>query len=180
MPAVGNPDPDSLTDASQDIAAVNALVTDAIADGNDVLVIPHSWGGYVVGSALQGLSKAERAQEGKRGGVVRCAYMAAYMLDEGFTWDMKTLPEFIRVEVCLTFFSLFLHRFIESILHIFVAHLKEFFSQRVILILLLCHCSSFVPPPSSLKKIPPLPSSKKNKKQQQQKLTILTTPLPSP
>lgn len=45
LPSVGNPIPPE--DFSEDIAAVQDLVTKAIGDGNDVVVVPHSWSGIV-------------------------------------------------------------------------------------------------------------------------------------
>ncbi|KAF2129020.1 alpha/beta-hydrolase [Dothidotthia symphoricarpi CBS 119687] len=97
MPSIGNPDPP--TDLSQDIDATDALVNDAIADGNDVVVLAHSWGGFVIGSALRGLSKTDRTAQGKKGGVVRCGYIAAFMVDEGFRWkEEELLPNYCVVE----------------------------------------------------------------------------------
>ncbi|KAI8942401.1 hypothetical protein NX059_000475 [Plenodomus lindquistii] len=82
MPAVGNPNPPK--DLSEDIAAARALIEEAIGDGgNDVVVSPHSWGGVVVSSALEGYSKKEREAQGKKGGVIRTAYIAAFILPTG-------------------------------------------------------------------------------------------------
>ncbi|CAO2648609.1 Nn.00g078760.m01.CDS01 [Neocucurbitaria sp. VM-36] len=81
FPAVGNPNPPS--DLSEDIATVRALVNEAIGEGNDVVVVSHSWGGILAGSALTGLGKREREAAGKKGGVVRSAYIAAFILPEG-------------------------------------------------------------------------------------------------
>jgi pimeloyl-ACP methyl ester carboxylesterase len=81
MPAVGSSDPP--TDLSTDIAALRSTVEEAIGTRNDVVVICHSWGGMVTGSGLTGLSKQEREAEGKKGGVVRVGYMAAFIVDEG-------------------------------------------------------------------------------------------------
>lgn len=66
-----------------DIAAARALVDYAIGDGNDVVVICHSWGGTVATSAFVGYSKEERANKGLKGGVVKVGYMCAFMIDEG-------------------------------------------------------------------------------------------------
>jgi pimeloyl-ACP methyl ester carboxylesterase len=88
LASVGATTPPS--DLSADIAIVRSLVETAIASGqggNDVVVIAHSWGGIVAGSALVGLGKEEREGQGEgkslRGGVVRTGYIAAYILDEG-------------------------------------------------------------------------------------------------
>ncbi|KAJ4369969.1 hypothetical protein N0V83_005733 [Neocucurbitaria cava] len=74
LPAVGNPNPPS--DLSADIAAVRALVEEAIGDeGNDVVVVPHSWAGILAGSALTGLGKKER--EAAAGGGRKDPYVHA-------------------------------------------------------------------------------------------------------
>jgi hypothetical protein len=102
MPAVGSSDPP--TDLSTDIAALRAMVEEAIGESNDVVVICHSWGGMITGSGLEGLSKKEREEQGKKGGVVRCGYMTAFIVDVGVClmdviggkdpewFDIKVLP----------------------------------------------------------------------------------------
>ncbi|KAF2250569.1 alpha/beta-hydrolase [Trematosphaeria pertusa] len=81
LPSVGSANPPP--DLSQDIAAVRELVTAAIGDGNDVLVVPHSWSGIVAGSALTGMGKKQREERGEKGGVVRVAYMCSFIAPEG-------------------------------------------------------------------------------------------------
>lgn len=102
MPAIGNPSPPK--DLSEDIAAVDDMVTEAIGSGgNDVIVICHSWGGIITGSALKGLSKKEREAQGKKGGVVRTGYVAAFMMGEGSCLLDGTggrEPPWSSVEVC--------------------------------------------------------------------------------
>jgi pimeloyl-ACP methyl ester carboxylesterase len=81
LASVGNPNPPK--DLSQDVAIVNGTVEEAIGDGNDVVVICHSWGGLITGCSLAGLSKKEREAAGKKGGVVRAGYIAAFIAPEG-------------------------------------------------------------------------------------------------
>lgn len=81
LPAVGNPNPPK--DLSEDIAAVRSLVEEAIGESHEVVVIPHSWAGIIAGSALEGMGKKEREVQGKKGGVTRAGYMAAFMLEPG-------------------------------------------------------------------------------------------------
>jgi len=82
LASVGSTTP--TTDLSADIAIVHSMINSAIGDsGNDVVVIAHSWGGIVASSALVGFGKTEREALGKRGGVVKCGYIAASMLPEG-------------------------------------------------------------------------------------------------
>ncbi len=84
LPAVGVPPSwTPPTDLAQDIAAARSLVDYAIADGNDVVVVCHSWGGTIASSALVGYSKKERAERGLKGGVIKVGYMCAFMIDEG-------------------------------------------------------------------------------------------------
>ncbi|KAL2072510.1 hypothetical protein VTL71DRAFT_11853 [Oculimacula yallundae] len=80
FPATGNvPAVKSLDD---DIAAVRSVVLKEIDAGADVMVSAHSWGGIPTCSALDGLSKAERQQNGKPGGVVKLAFVSSFMLPE--------------------------------------------------------------------------------------------------
>jgi pimeloyl-ACP methyl ester carboxylesterase len=66
-----------------DAAGVAAEVTKFADQGKDVVLIAHSYGGVVASQAVQGLSKKEREQQGKTGGVVRVAYMTALVPDLG-------------------------------------------------------------------------------------------------
>lgn len=105
FPAVGHPGPDTPKDLSEDIAALRAIVEEAIGEGRDVVVIAHSWGGIVAGTGLAGLGKQEREAAGKKGGVVRAAYIAAFILPVGVclvdTFQHK-IPGWWEIEVrCL-------------------------------------------------------------------------------
>ncbi|KAH7089541.1 Alpha/beta hydrolase fold-1 [Paraphoma chrysanthemicola] len=81
MPAVGATTPPK--DLSEDVAAARALVEEAIGSGNDVIAIVHSWGGIVAGTGFVGLGKKEREAEGKKGGLIRVGYLAAFIVPEG-------------------------------------------------------------------------------------------------
>ena len=81
MPGVGASNPPK--DLSEDVAALRTIVEEAIGSGNDVMAIVHSWGGIVAGTGLVGLGKKEREAEGKKGGVVRVGYLAAFIVPEG-------------------------------------------------------------------------------------------------
>jgi alpha-beta hydrolase superfamily lysophospholipase len=59
LPSVGSLDPPK--DLSQDIAAVRELLAEATETDNDVVVICHSWGGIVSGSALVAKRPVSRA-----------------------------------------------------------------------------------------------------------------------
>lgn len=85
LPSVDAPADNVPTEPNKDIEAVRSLVTKAIGAGNDVIVAPHSWGGIVAGSALSGLGKKEREAKGEKGGVMRTAYMCAFMAPQNFS-----------------------------------------------------------------------------------------------
>ncbi|KAJ5731206.1 uncharacterized protein N7483_005714 [Penicillium malachiteum] len=67
----------------EDIACVKSLVTSLVDDGQRVLMILHSYGGAVGGSAVEGLSIPEREAAGKLGGVIHLLYLCAYMVPTG-------------------------------------------------------------------------------------------------
>ncbi|KNG45583.1 hypothetical protein DDE82_004661 [Stemphylium lycopersici] len=83
MASVGDPTSNPPEGLSGDIAVLRSVVEEAIGEGNDVVVVPHSWGGVVAGSALVGYSKKEREACGKKGGVIRTGYMASIILPKG-------------------------------------------------------------------------------------------------
>lgn len=66
-------------DLEPDIAAVRSVVEKAADAGQDVFVVSHSWSGLPVNSALDGLAKYEREASGKKGGVVRIIFIAAFI-----------------------------------------------------------------------------------------------------
>lgn len=51
--------------------------------GKDVVVLMHSYGGVPGSAAAKGLSKAQRAREGKRGGVVGLVHISGFVLPGG-------------------------------------------------------------------------------------------------
>ncbi|KAJ5564940.1 hypothetical protein N7513_001182 [Penicillium frequentans] len=70
-------------DLKSDIETVRLLVQQEADAGRDVLVVSHSWSGVPVNSGLDGLSKTEREREGKKGGVVRLAFISAFIPEIG-------------------------------------------------------------------------------------------------
>ncbi|KAA8647711.1 hypothetical protein EYZ11_000174 [Aspergillus tanneri] len=73
----------AVQDLHQDIDAVRSLVETKADAGKDVIVVSHSWSGLPVNSALDGLSKAEREQDGKAGGVIRLVFISAFIPEIG-------------------------------------------------------------------------------------------------
>lgn len=95
----------AVKDLQPDIDAIHKLVSDETDAGNDVVMVAHSWSGIIVSGALDGLGKAERQKEGKKGGVIRIAYISAFVPAEGvslITAFGGTPPEWYDVKVCRT------------------------------------------------------------------------------
>jgi hypothetical protein len=71
-----------INNMSGDILAVRQTVLEQSEAGNDVVVVSHCWSGIPVNSALNGLSKRERAAAGNLGGVRKLLFISAFVLPE--------------------------------------------------------------------------------------------------
>ncbi|KAI7356456.1 hypothetical protein KC354_g10408 [Hortaea werneckii] len=81
LPCTGdNPSQDVWKD---DIAHIRATIERASDSGRDVVVVMHSRGGLPGGDAVEGMSKADRGQQGKAGGVVHLVYISSFAASEG-------------------------------------------------------------------------------------------------
>ncbi|KAJ4322398.1 hypothetical protein N0V84_004869 [Fusarium piperis] len=95
-----------LTDANAtvigDAASLRTnLLVPLVEAGKDVIVMMHSYGGMYGSQAVQGLSKRERQQSGKKGGVISLVYVSAVTPVEGKTTldmmgtDAQHLPTWV-------------------------------------------------------------------------------------
>ncbi|KAI1171797.1 Alpha/beta hydrolase fold-1 [Nemania sp. FL0916] len=66
-----------------DAAKIRDALSKLVDAGKDVLVVPHSYGGVPTSSAVQGLSKEQRAADGKPGGIIMLLYMASFTFPAG-------------------------------------------------------------------------------------------------
>lgn len=66
-----------------DVACIRAKLQDLFTSGQQVLVVGHSYAGTVAGSAISGLSEAERSARGQAGGVIGYIGLCAYLLPGG-------------------------------------------------------------------------------------------------
>lgn len=98
-----NPSDPSTATCAKDIASLrDDVLRPLIEQGNDVIILAHSFGGVIASSAAKGLDK--QAREGQAGGVVGLIYIAG-----NITLDNESLseasggifPPFIQVDkVC--------------------------------------------------------------------------------
>jgi hypothetical protein len=82
MPSVG-PRDGPLPTMYDDAAFIASHVTRLADSGKDVILLAHSYGGVPTTQSTKGLTKKERAANGKKGGIVRLAYMTAVIGDVG-------------------------------------------------------------------------------------------------
>lgn len=70
-------------DYSQDVVAIQKILTDLADAGKEVLLVMHSGGSIAGSEAVRNLSKKEREAEGKKGGVVRVLYIGILLPQAG-------------------------------------------------------------------------------------------------
>lgn len=87
----------------QDDAAFFRDVAERLADqGKDVVFVMHSYGGVVGTEASKGVSKKERKEAGKDGGLVRLVYLTAVVPTPGNSLgDLmgSLLPSYLKIDV---------------------------------------------------------------------------------
>jgi hypothetical protein len=82
------------TSIDADVEAIRTAVLKAADAGNDVVLVLHSYGGIPGSEASKGLSKEERAKDGKKGGIVRLVYVTAFAIPEGVSMRVAAGGEF--------------------------------------------------------------------------------------
>lgn len=81
------------TSWDKDAQAVREVILKHLDAGKDVIVIAHSYGGFVMSEAVKGLGKKARQEgEGSKSGVLRLIYMCAIAARKGETVQDKTKP----------------------------------------------------------------------------------------
>jgi len=78
LPTVGlktGPKEEPLPTMYDDAAFIAKEVTRLADEGKHVILIPHSYGGVPTTESMKGLSVEERQKQGKKGGIIRIAYM---------------------------------------------------------------------------------------------------------
>lgn len=103
LPSVGAEPP--LKSFDPDVHAIQSAISTAVdADGEDVIVIMHSYGGSPGSEAIKGFTKVAREGRGKKGGVVRVVYLCAYTLSIAqCTWEIPrgegSMARPVRIDV---------------------------------------------------------------------------------
>lgn len=77
-----------------DDAAFIAKETEKLADeSKNVILIAHSYGGVPATESTKGLGRGERQAQGKKGGIIRLAYMTAMVPAVGKSGALVDVPE---------------------------------------------------------------------------------------
>ncbi|TKA80492.1 hypothetical protein B0A55_02302 [Friedmanniomyces simplex] len=92
LPSISDDPP--LTGWQDDITHIAQTIEQAADRGEDVVLVMHSRGGHCGSDAAQGLSKTDREKAGKKGGIVRCVFLAAFAAPEGLSiWFATQGPD---------------------------------------------------------------------------------------
>ena len=77
IPSIGRRDPAPPATMADDAECVNALATELAAQGKDIVLVTHSYGGVVGSECTKNVSKKERQAAGKPGGIIQLLYMTS-------------------------------------------------------------------------------------------------------
>jgi pimeloyl-ACP methyl ester carboxylesterase len=100
LPSVGG----KLTTTMPDDAAhIQKTLSELVENGEDIVVVMHSYGGLPGTESVKGFLKKEREVEGKNGGVVSLVYVSAFLVPEGFSLAsfLGEMPEWVKFDVSI-------------------------------------------------------------------------------
>jgi pimeloyl-ACP methyl ester carboxylesterase len=104
QPTIGAPREKSENGFAEDVQTIKDALTALVDDGNEVVVIMHSYGGVIGSNAVhKDLSKEARSANGLEGGVVYLVYLCAFVLPAGHSLASAlggSLPPYIKFGVC--------------------------------------------------------------------------------
>lgn len=109
LPLQATDQSEAVPSLQKDLDILHQTASKCIDEGEDVMVVGHSWSGLIAGGGLDGLAKKQRETEGKKNGVIRIAYLCAFCpvenvsLIEAFAGEE---PEFYDVQVSFMSYSL--------------------------------------------------------------------------
>jgi hypothetical protein len=83
LPTVGPKSDQIRKGMLDDVAVIRRVVEEQIEEGKEVIIVCHSYGGFPIAQALEGLGLSDRKALGKVGGVKRLVYVAAFLMPPG-------------------------------------------------------------------------------------------------
>ncbi|KAJ9602328.1 hypothetical protein H2200_013183 [Cladophialophora chaetospira] len=85
LPSASRAPPQTPGTLEDDVGVFHAKIAALVENGEDVVVVVHSYGGMVATDAVQGLARSERQSRGLKGGVVRIVYLTCIVAGVGET-----------------------------------------------------------------------------------------------
>lgn len=83
LPSVSPPSTAPAKTMTDDAAHIRGIVEALANDGKDVLLVNHSYGGIPGTQSIQGLTRKERSEQDKEGGVIGLVYITSLLINEG-------------------------------------------------------------------------------------------------
>lgn len=71
------------TNFDPDVVVVRERLASIANQNKDIVLVVHSIGGLIGSEAASGFSKTDRSRKGEAGGIIKMAYLAAWILPEG-------------------------------------------------------------------------------------------------
>lgn len=101
LPSVGG---DETTTVADDAAYIQKTTSALAAEGKEILLVMHSYGGIPGTESAKGLLQKDRAAEGQKGGIVGLVYLTAFLLPEGLSmWQfLGGMPDWVVYNVSVT------------------------------------------------------------------------------
>ncbi|KAJ5367890.1 alpha/beta-hydrolase [Penicillium cataractarum] len=91
LPSVGG-----ISSMADDALAIQEVTSKLVYDGQEIILVMHSYGGIPGTESAKGLSRELRLAKGEPGGIIALVYVTAYLIKEGMsveTWAMKMEPQ---------------------------------------------------------------------------------------
>lgn len=112
LPSTGTTSPGN-PGMKDDIAAIRTQLEQLVLQGDDVVLVLHSAGGFLGSEAMQGLSKKDPEKVRGKGGVVGIVFLSGAVFPEGH--EHQALPfAVVDVSWVLIYSSIFLSFFLSS------------------------------------------------------------------
>lgn len=89
LPSAGGPTSSTIADDAEHIR--NKYLDDLIAQGREVIVVVHSYGGIPGTESVKGRARKDVAAQGNSGGVIALVYVTAFLIPAGKSL-IETLP----------------------------------------------------------------------------------------
>ena len=104
LPSVNPPSTEPAKTMVDDAARIHGIVESLANDGKDAVLVMHAYGGIPGTQSVHGLTRKERSEQGKEGGVTGLIYISSLLVNEGENAQdsiapFSGLPDFFKFAV---------------------------------------------------------------------------------